>query len=65
MIRFVNRTLLVFLVLVPVGAGLGTASALLDLPSGVVTALALAAIMLVALIDREGFYGKPRNPPSR
>jgi hypothetical protein len=60
-----NRTLLAFLVAVPVAGALGAASGLLDLPSGVVTGLAVAAGMLVALIDREGFYGKPRNPPSR
>jgi hypothetical protein len=60
----VNRTLLVFLVMAPVAGGLGAAGELLDLPSGVVTASLVAAGMLVALIDREGFYG-PRNPRSR
>jgi hypothetical protein len=58
----VNRTLLAFLVAIPVAAAIGAASGLLDLDSGVVTLLAVVAAMPVTLLDREGFYGRP---PSR
>lgn len=57
-----NRTLLVFLVMVPIALGLGAAGEALGIGSWAMAGIALVVFALVALIDRDGFYGRP---PSR
>jgi tRNA A37 threonylcarbamoyladenosine dehydratase len=63
----VNRTVLAFAVAAVLAVAIGVGGNALGLGSWGFTALALVAVLLVSLVDREGFYGTTRRrraPPS-
>jgi tRNA A37 threonylcarbamoyladenosine dehydratase len=63
----VNRTLLAFAAILPLAVVVVVIGNALGLGSWGFTALALVAVVLVSLVDREGFYGTTRRrhaPPS-
>jgi hypothetical protein len=60
----VNRTFLAFAALVVLLVPLVKVAKSLDVGSWGLTAIGVAVMLLVSLIDREGFYGS-REPPPR
>jgi hypothetical protein len=57
----VNRTILAFAAILPLAVVVVVIGNALGLGSWVFTGLALVAGLLVALLDREGFYGTIRG----
>jgi hypothetical protein len=61
----VNRTILAFAAILPLAAVAVVIGNALGLGSWGFTALAIVALLLVTLIDREGFYGTTRARHAR
>jgi hypothetical protein len=59
MMGAMNRTVLVFLLIIPAAFVIAIVSEAFGLEGWAETGLAVAVMMLVMLIDREGFYGTP------
>jgi hypothetical protein len=59
MMGSMNRTFLVFLLLIPDVFVIAIASEALGLEGWAETLFAVALVMPLTLIDREGFYGTP------
>ena len=57
----VNRTILAFAAIVPLAGVAVVIGNALGLGSWGYTALAIVALLLVTLLDREGFYGTTRR----
>ena len=57
----VNRTILAFAAILPLSVVAVVIGNALGLGSWGFTGLALVALLLVTLLDREGFYGSPRR----
>jgi hypothetical protein len=57
----VNRTILAFAAILPLSVVAVVIGNALGLGSWGFTALALVALLVVTLVDREGFYGTPRG----
>ena len=57
----VNRTILAFAAILPLAGVAVVIGNALGLGSWGFTALAVVAVLVVTLIDREGFYGNPRE----
>jgi hypothetical protein len=59
--RSVNRTILAFIAILPLAGVAVVLGNALGLGSWGFTGLALVALLLVTLLDREGFYGTARG----
>ena len=57
----VNRTILAFAAILPLAGVAVLIGNALGLGSWGFTALAIVALLIVTLLDREGFYGTPRG----
>jgi hypothetical protein len=57
----VNRTILAFAAILPLAGVAVLIGNALGLGSWGFTALAIVALLIVTLLDREGFYGTPRE----
>jgi hypothetical protein len=57
----VNRTILAFAAILPLAVVAVVIGNAFGLGSWGFTALALVALLIVTLVDREGFYGTPRG----
>jgi hypothetical protein len=57
----VNRTVIAFAAILPLAGVAVVIGNTLGLGSWGFTGLALVALLLVTLLDREGFYGTPRG----